>query len=70
MQRSRKIEMNEIGLSDAFVVAFFDGERVSIARSLELAANVKPVVNKAEDNGVTVLPVNQWKGVLCESWNF
>ena len=57
----RKIEMNGIGLSDAFVVAFFDGNRVSIARSLELAANEKPVINKTEDNGVTVLPANLGK---------
>ena len=56
----RKIEMNEIGLIDAFVVAFFNGERVTIARSLELAANNKPI-NKDEDNGVTVLPANVGK---------
>ena len=54
----RKDQMNELGLSDAFIVAFYNGERVTIARSLELSANLNPVKESLEDNGVTVLPTN------------
>ena len=59
----RKDEMNQLGLADAFIVAFFDGSRITIAKSLELAANNSPAIKKqnSEDNGVTVLPANEGK---------
>ena len=52
--------MNDLGLLDAFIVAFFNGERVTIARSIELSANLTPIDESIdrEDNGVTVLPTN------------
>ena len=48
----RKDEMNQLGLADAFIVAFFDGSRITIAKSLELAANTSPATKKqnSEDN--------------------
>ena len=58
--QQRKTQMNDLGLLDAFIVAFFNGERVTIARSIELSANLTPIDESIdrEDNGVTVLPTN------------
>ncbi|GEM_PF-5116698 len=56
----RKEEVQGLGLTDAFIVAYIDGQRITIARANELANKIteKTEPEPSGDNGITVLATN------------